>query len=61
MATKTSGSSGKKRYWTGISLRVPGDYDGRGAIRVSFVPGASHNTRFGHLGQENGAFPQTFL
>src|SRR6267143_56053 len=60
--------SGKKRYWTGISVRTVEERESRGATRVSFVDGStafvphrSHNTRAGHLGQENGSFPQTSL
>lgn len=54
--------SGKKRYWTGISLRLPEERESRGDLRVSFafVPHATHNARDGHLGQENGSFHQTF-
>jgi putative DNA primase/helicase len=63
------GKSGNIRYWKGISLKTPEEPESRGAYRVSlkgggfngFVPHASHNTRFGHLGQENASFPQTSL
>ena len=64
--------SGNVRYWTGISVRTSEEVPSKGAVQVrfnygeddldphtEFVPNASCNTRFGHLGPQNTSLPQT--